>query len=545
MKGMKDMEDPKNDAVVSITRRDLFKLVGGAGLSAAMMAIPGIARAASSGKKVLVIGIDISDTMTLDPARQAQYTAPMTLVATYDPPVTMVPGNYTEVKPNLAESWERTSDGQGWRMKFRKDVKFASGNPMTMDDVKWSFDRVMALKDQPSLYLHNIKEVRIVDDHTLDVILVDPEVQVLNLIASPSWVVYERAVLEKHGGTNTADDKATTWLNGHSCGTGAYSLAAWERNVQIQLTKNPHYWGGMPAFERIVIRHIPDSAAQLLAVQRGDIDVAFNLLPEQWGIVKKDQKLRLEQLPSLDFIYIAVTHNAEFNKALAIKEARQAIGYAIDYDGIIKTLLGGAAQRPASFLPVGVLGSTPEIAKEIGFHEDLPHARELLKKANLPDGFEFQLTYGKATVAGISYDILAQKLQSDLARVGIKAKLDPIDQVNLRTNYTAGKLSSVITFWNPPAVINDLWAEATVKRVAKRIHWTPPKDLTDLVKAAEIERDRKKQADLWVEYQKRMVDDAGLIVLFQPIYQIAVSNGIKAFPLTAAGWQANLSQAHP
>ena len=70
--------------------------------------------------------------------------------------------------------------------------------------------------------------------------------------------------------------------------------------------------------------------------------------------------------------------------------------------------------------------------------------------------------------------MLAQKLQSDLARVGIKVVLDPIDQVNLRTQYTTGKSTGgVLTFWNPSGVETDQWAQASVRRVAKRIHWTP------------------------------------------------------------------------
>ena len=82
-------------------------------------------------------------------------------------------------------------------------------------------------------------------------------------------------------------------------------------------------------------------------------------------------------------------------------------------------------------------------------------------------------------MSGLSYAVLAQKLQSDLARVGIKVVLDPMDQVNLRTQYTTGKSTAVLTFWNPSGVETDGWASATVQRVAKRIHWTPTDDLRE------------------------------------------------------------------
>jgi peptide/nickel transport system substrate-binding protein len=113
-----------------------------------------------------------------------------------------------------------------------------------------------------------------------------------------------------------------------------------------------------------------------------------------------------------------------------------------------------------------------------------------------------------------------------------------MDQVNLRTVYTQGReAGGVLTFWNPPAVSNDLWASAVVERVARRVHWDVPAEMTDLVRRASEEQDLAKAADLWVEWQRKVVDQANHFILFQPIYQIAVRNSVKDFPLTAAGWQ--------
>src|SRR3954470_19841092 len=526
-----------------ISRREVAKLlgVGGAAIAAGL---PSRVRAQAT-KTALVIGIDISDTITLDPARQASYSPPMTLQAAYEALVTMEPGDYINLKPMMATKWERTPDGKGWRFTIRENVKFASGNPMSAEDVKWSLDRVLNIKDQPAQYVANIDRVELVDGKTVDVILKDPNGPVLNTLAAPGFAVLDRKLLEQHGGDASKDakekDKATAWLNENSAGSGAYRLVRWERNAQIQFVRNDHYWRGKLPFERVIIRHIGDSAAQLLAIRRGDIDIAFNLIPEQVATIKSDANVRLESLPSLDFVYMALTQEPEFNKALANKEARQAIGYAIDYDGIIKNLLGGAAVRPAHFLPIGVSGSTEEIAKKIGFHQDLNKAKSLLQTAGLADGFEFEIAYGNAAIAGVTYQTLAQKIQADLGRVNIRAKLTPMDQVNLRTTYTGNKAQGgVLTFWNSPAVENLLWPAATVERVAKRVHWSVPEDVTKLVRSAAAEADPKKQADLWVEYQKRLVDQANHFILFQPIYQIAVRNTLDKLPLTAAGWQIDM-----
>lgn len=530
--------------VHGITRRALMALITAGPAAAITLGLPEDALA-QSRKDVLVIGIDISDTVTFDPAREAQYTAPMTLEATYDALVTMSPGDYIDVKPGLATAWQRTPDGKGWRMTMRENVKFNSGNPMRVEDVKWSFDRMLHLDGQPSQYVSNIRAVEIVDADHFDIILKDSDRPILDILAAPTFPVYDSKVLAAHGGVSGPDastkDKATQWLDQHSCGTGAYTLVGWERNTMIQMARNPHYWGPKPAFERVVIRHFSDPSAQLLAIKRGGIDAAFNLVPEQIDTLEGSTSVKIDRLDSLDFAYLALTSYAGFNKALAVQAAREAIGYSIDYDGIRDRLLGGAALRPASFLPIGVLASTPKIAQQVGFREDLVKAKALLAKAGYPDGFSFKLSYGTAAFAGLSYSVLAEKIQSDLARVGIKAILDPLDQVTMRTQYLTGHSTATITYWNPPAVDNWLWAAATVQRVAKRVRWNPPEYMVKLVNDAADEQDRQKQIALWIEYQKRMVEFANLIVLFQPIYRIAVQDRIKTFPLTAAGWQVDIA----
>lgn len=536
------------DRVISMRRRDVLRLVGSGGI-AALAGLPGMQALAQSRKDTLVIGMDTSDTVNLDPVRDLHYTPPMTVSTCYDGLVTMSPGDYVTLKPSLATRWVRTPDGTGWRFTLRDNVRFVSGNPMTADDVKFSLDRVRFIRYQAAQYLTNVTSVNVVDDKTVDILLKNPNEPLLNTLAAPSFSITDRKVVESHGGDASreaqAKDKATEWLNQNSAGTGPYRLAGWMRNSQIQFTANPHYWRERPAFQRIVIRHFEDGAAQMLALRRGDIDVAFNMLPEQINSLKTDKDVWIARHASLDFIYLALTHNAEFNKSLANKYARQAIAYAIDYDGIRDSLLGGAATRPANFIPVGSLGSTEELTREIGFRQDLDRSKNALAQANLPNGFEFDVIYGNSIIAGTSYHVLAQKLQADLARVGIRMNLSPLPHVNLRTAYAGGKMSAVITYWNPPAVENALWGWATVQRVAKRLHWTPPESLVKLVDQAAAESDPKKQIDLWREYQVQMVDVANLIVLFQPIYQVGVRRTIREFPLTAAGWQAELGDVKP
>src|SRR5215212_1869223 len=305
----------------------------------------------------LVLVRDISVTRTLDPHRQFDYSPPITEHAIYETLVTMEPGDYENVTPLMATSWELADDGAAWVFHLRPDVKFVSGNPMTADDVKFSFERLVNLKDNPAALAENLKSVEVVDEQTVKLVMNDKTQPLLNILISPNFAIIDAKTAQEQGATSAvgADmaDTATEWMNAHSIGTGPYELSSWERNTQIVLTANPNYWRAAPGFPRVVIRHMGDSAAQLLALQRGDIDAALNLTPEQIDSVASDADVKIEKGTSLDFIYVTLTSNAEQSQGLSNQAARQAVAAAIDYDGIIDGFLGGNATRPPTFIPVG------------------------------------------------------------------------------------------------------------------------------------------------------------------------------------------------
>jgi peptide/nickel transport system substrate-binding protein len=516
---------------------------------ALLLALGVVTTAAAAGKTTLVLGTDISDTRTFDPARQFEYSPPTTVRAAYETLVTMTPGDYVHVKPLLAKSWKLTDGGKAWLFQLREGVKFASGNPLTAEDVKFSFERLVNVKDQPSEIAENLAGVEVVDPMTVKLIMADKDQPLLNILASVTFAVYDSKAVKAQGGTSAKDaekaDKATSWLDQHSVGTGPYTLTSWVRNQEIVLERNKGYWRAPAAFERVVIRHIPDGAAQLLALRRGDIDAALNLTPDQLQGLASDSNLKIVAGTSLDYLYMTLTSSPELNKALANRAARQAVAHAIDYDGLIKGLMLAQATRPATFIPVGLDGSTEALTREIGYKQDLAKAKKLLADAGMPNGFSFKLTYAKAAMAGTSYDLVAQKLQSDLARVGITAELDPMDQATLRTQYKEGKSQSVLTFWSPDAPEPYLWAAASIQRVAKRVRWTPPKELVDTVTRAGGEPDPAKQAGYYREYQKTLVDQANYVILIQPIYRVATSKAITGYELTAAGWMVDLYGVKP
>ena len=103
----------------------------------------------------------------------------------------------------------------------------------------------------------------------------------------------------------------------------------------------------------------------------------------------------------------------------------------------------------------------------------------------------------------------------------------------------------MITFWNPPSPEPDLWAAASIERVAKRVHWTPSEEIKQTVAAAAAEQDPAKRAELYTKYTQMLQDMGTYILLFQPIYRIATGNSIADFELTAAGWQVEMAKIKP
>ena len=293
-------------------------------LAACASPVPAMAAA----KTTLVLGVDISDTRTFDPARQFEYSPPITMRAAYETLVTMTPGDYVRVKPLLAKSWKLVDGGKAWQFQLREGVKFASGNPLTAEDVKFSFERLQNVKDQPADLTENLAAVEVVDPLTVKLVMVDKNQPLLNVLASITFAVVDSKTVQAQGGTSAKDaekaDKATAWLDAHSAGTGPYTLTSWVRNSEVVLERNKSYWRAPAAFERVVLRHSGDSAAQLLALRRSDIDAALNLTPDQLDGLAKEPSLRLVSGTSLDYMYMTLTGSAELNKALANRAARQA-----------------------------------------------------------------------------------------------------------------------------------------------------------------------------------------------------------------------------
>lgn len=511
---------------------------------------PSQSSAGASTKTTLVLGTDLGVVPNLDPQRASQFTSYLVEKGPYDNLATVEPSDYSTLVPQLATSWEKTSDGAGWLFHLRQGVKFVSGNPFTADDVKFSFDRVINLKDSPSGYAENIASVQVIDPLTVQVNLKTPSIPFppLTTMSGPYSILDSKDV-EAHGGVSGpgADtaDTATDYLSQHSAGTGPYQITSWLRGSQIVLERNPNYWGETPPFERIIIKHFADTASEVLALQQGDIDIAMNLSADQLDGLEGKTGITIYKIDSLDMMYWTLSENHPDSGPLKDTRVRQAVFTGVDYQSIIDGLIGGNAVRPAGFMPIGLGGMTEAFAEQNRYPYDPAAARQLLTDAGYPNGFAFTLSYGTYTWAGVPYEQVAAKIQSDLAKIGVTVNLNPMDGTTFTTAFRAGETVSSLVDWTIDAPDPWTYAEPSVQRLAARSNWTPSAALIAQMTAAASEADPAKQAVLFQAFEKEVIKQNAYSVPFQPTYRWAISDSVAGVKLTAAGWFIHLETLKP
>src|SRR5262245_39432293 len=398
----------------SILRRGLATM---ALILTALLLAGGGAALAQSRQETLIIARNIDDYVTNDVHKTYEYTSQILDTAAYDTLVTVDAPDFTKIQPRLATSWTVSPDGTTYTFKLRPGVKFTSGNPLTANDVRFSLRRLKHLKDNPAFFMDPVKDVQVVDDLTVKIILGGPDASFLAALAAVPCGVGDSKVIMAKGGTDADDakdkDKATEWLNNQSEGSGPYKLTAFTKNVEAVLERNPNYWGKKPYFAKVIVKHVPNGTTQREMVERGDADVAHEFDPDIVAKITPGPKIKIVEGLSMNQIYMAVTTRPDVSKELADRRVRQAISSATDYDGLIRGLMRGAAEQPPAMIPIGLLGVDRAMARK----RDVAKAKALLGDAGYAGGISVKLNYWTSPLLGVPTEPLAAKMQSDLGAV--------------------------------------------------------------------------------------------------------------------------------
>jgi len=310
----------------------IVALIGAVGVS------EGMAGQRAAGK-ALIVALDQSDVKTLDPGRQFEYAAQFIDLNCYDTLLASKGGSeLTTYVPALATEWSVSKDGKEYTFKLRKNVKFASGNPFTAEDVRFTLMRLKNVKGNPAWLMDPLKEIQVVDSHTVKMVLSDPFGDWLALLTGPNSGILDAKLAKEHGASDSAtadkDDKSEEWLNQNSAGSGPFVLKGWLRSNAIKLERNPNYWREGPKVARVEIRDVPSRPRRSCRWRTGTWISPSTSRRSHRGM-RGNKNIKIITGQSLDNMYLGLTTGAQIHQCLAKKEVRQAIRHAIDYDGII------------------------------------------------------------------------------------------------------------------------------------------------------------------------------------------------------------------
>ena len=510
-----------------VTRRTLFRLALGGGLAGGGCAPAGPPRS------VFVMAKALDDVIGLDPAEVFEFSGSEIVSNLYPRLFRANPDNPAAPVGEAVESWTR--EGARFVFAMRRGAAFIDGRPIGAADAAFSLRRALALNKAPAFILAQFgltpERVRALDARRFALELdaeYAPSLVRNALSAGVASVVDRRAIPE----AEVRADRGNAWLRSRSAGGGAFALRRWRPGEFVLLDAAAPAPG---AIRRVALRDIREPAAQRLLLERGDIDAARNLGPDQIAALASVGEARVLAVPRARVHYLALNQQ---HPLLSRPPVRRALRWLVDYRGIAETLLGGRARAHQAFLPAGFFAAL----EETPFAFDPRRARALLREAGLEDGFSVTMDTRSDPVSLL----IAQAIQATMAAGGVRLEIVPGAGKQVLTRYRARRHEIFIGQWgadyldphsNAGAFARnpDNGDDARERTLAWRNAWAIP-DLTRRVEAAARESDDDARARLYRGLQRAVQADSPFIVMLQEAEQIALRRRVTGF---AAGLTAD------
>lgn len=500
--------------------------------------------AAPAAPTTLIIARNTQDAVSLDSGRAYEFTSTWVVNQAYDTLVGFDPGDYSDVKPRLATEWSVSDDGLTWTFKLREGVKFHSGNELTAEDVVWSLRRVIILEQTASWvltqFVSNPDNIQATGKYEVQITTDEPVAELLfmsTLAFTTGSILDKQAVLEHE----QDGDMGAEWLTDHTAGSGPFILESWTRNNEFVLNAFKDYWRGAPGVDRLIIKDMPEPEPQKLALEKGEVDIAWDLLPDQIVDLAGSPDISIQESPTFFIWYIGM--NVGKVEAFADNRVRNAVRYAIDYDAIVDDLMSGGAVKGQTFVPKGMFGhldATP-------YTRDVEKARSLMEEAGYADGFQVEMITSPAS----PWPDIAALIKSNLADIGIDVQIKQVQGAQLYEIYRAQDHQMVLAQWGADYADPDALAkpfaharttgpDAKIKQLAWRNMYTNAKT-SDMVEQAAAELDKAKREQLYKEIQQIILEEGPFAIFLYPVDRIAYRNHVKNFSVEPLWYTYDLS----
>jgi peptide/nickel transport system substrate-binding protein len=468
--------------------------------ASAAMAAPSSA-AAPEGQLTWAVHVSLAPTW-FDPAETPGIITPyMVLYAIHDALVKPMPGQPTA--PSLAETWSAAADGRSYDFTLRKGVTFHNGDPVTAEDVKFSFERyhgaaAKTLKER-------VAAVEVIDASHVRFRLKNPWPDFLLFYTSASgagWIVPKKYV-ERVG--NEAFKQAPV-------GAGPYKFVSFTPGVELVMEAYPGYWRKTPSVKRLVFRSIPDEATRLAALKRGEVDIAYSIRGELAEELQRTPGLTLKPAVIQAPFWVYFADQWDPKSPWHDRRVRLAASQAIDRPTINAALTLGHSKLSWSIVPstFQFFWAPPPI------RYDAAAARKLLSEAGYPNGFDAGEYFCDS-----SYANLAEAVTANLDQVGLKVQLRPLERAAFFSGYGGKRFKNLIQGASGAFGNTATRLEAFVVSGGTYVYGSYP-DLDGLYREQASELDQKKRDAVLQRLQELLYEK----VVYAPIWELAFLNGV-------------------
>jgi peptide/nickel transport system substrate-binding protein len=373
-----------------------------------------------------------NDILTLDVHSQNHATTNSILQHTYEG-LTRYTKDY-KIEPALAVSWKQMSDTH-YRFNLRKGVKFHDGSPFTADDVVFSFGRILQPQGTMQIYVTGVKEVKKIDDYTVDFILTGPVPVLLRNIVD--FRIMSKTWSEKNGAQNVQNfkEKQEIFASRNTNGTGPYLIKGWAPDKNIVMESYKGWWGKLDGnVTDVTYTPIKSDATRVSALISGDVDMVTDMPVQDVERVRKDPKLKVLDGHEVRTIFIGMDQWSNELKYSNVKgknpfrdvRVRKALNMAVDREAIKKFTMRGLSIPAGIMVAPGVHGHSKEI--DVVQKLDIAGAKKLLAEAGYPNGFEFTLDCPNNRY--VNDEEICQALVGMWARIGLKPRLNAMPFAN-------------------------------------------------------------------------------------------------------------------
>ena len=442
-------------------------------------------------------------------------------------------GKKLEVTPELATDWKQTAPTV-WRFNLRKNVKFHDGSPFTADDVIFSLERIRGEGSDLKSHVAEIREIRKVDDHAIDIVTRAPFPILPEVITI--WRIMPKAWSEKNNSTRPSDVRKgiENHASQNTNGTGPFILKSRQAGVRTVLVPNPNWWGKAEHnLTEVIFTPIGNDATRVAALISGEIDMMQPVPLQDVARIASNPNLKVMQGAELRTVFLGMDQKRDELMFSGVKgknpfkdvRVRRAFYQAIDIEAIRKTTMRGASSPTALMVGPGINGFTQEQNRRLPY--DPEAAKKLLAEAGYASGFEVGMMCPNDRY--VNDGEICQAVAAMLARIGVKVNLTTESKATYFSKILRRDTSFYMLGWTPStydshnAIFSLIASPGEGGRGQFNLGQYSNARIDELTSAIAAESDAKKRQAMIAEVFKLHQDEVGHL----PLHQQVLSWGMK------------------